>query len=108
MGYLHAEALSVSSFLEALPIMLPALDGLSILTATRTGTGPDGQRAIRVSGAPGRGERPRVSAPRCSSSNNAGRSTMVNRVVLSNKGLVAMEHSAQWSRSPVAGSNGRI
>jgi len=41
MGYLHAEALSVPSPLDALPSILPALDKVSVFSAERRASTPD-------------------------------------------------------------------
>ena len=70
MGYLHAEALSVSSPLDALPIILPALDRVPAFSADRKPTAPYAQGTSRGSGAPVYDAQPQFAAPRCSPFNN--------------------------------------
>ena len=100
MGYLHAEALSVSSPLDALPIILPARDKVSVFSADRRPTAPEAQGTSRGSGAPGHGAQPTFVPPRCSPLNNADGRVILNRVALSNTGPVPMARATQWSRNP--------
>jgi integron integrase len=96
MGYLHSEALSVSSPLDALLIILPARDKVSVSSADRKPAAPEAQGTSRGSGAPGHGAQPTF----VPSFNNADGRVMLNRVALSNTGPVPMARATQWSRNP--------
>jgi hypothetical protein len=52
MGYLHAEALSVGSPLDTLPIILPDLDRGLVVSTDRRPTAPDDERPGRASVGP--------------------------------------------------------
>jgi hypothetical protein len=97
MGYLHAEALSVSSPLDALRIILPALDKVPAFAADRKPTAPYAHGTSRGSGAPVYDAQPQLAAPRCSPFNNSDGNIMVNRVALSNQGPATIARAARWS-----------